>query len=218
MRIVVTRPEGQESDLVEQLERLGHTVLHCPLIAIEPIGSDSIDVGAYDWVVVTSANGARALRARASGSMPRIAAIGGATAEAMGGADLVASISTQEGLLAEFPRPAGRVLFAAAEGARTVLPDGLGADVVVLYRTTELRPALLPAADIYVIASPSAARALAAVATGASVVSIGPETSRASREVGLDVVAEAKRHDTAGLVAAVTGLVGGGPTPSAPTS
>ena len=71
MRIVVTRPEGQESDLVEQLERLGHTVLHCPLIAIEPIGSGPIDVGAYDWVVVTSANGARALRARASGSMPR---------------------------------------------------------------------------------------------------------------------------------------------------
>ena len=62
--------------------------------------------------------------------MPRVAAIGPATADVLGGADLVPSVATQEGLLAELPRPAGRVLFAAAEGARTLLPDELGADVV----------------------------------------------------------------------------------------
>ncbi len=218
MRIVVTRPDGQESDLVEQLTRLGHTVVHCPLITIEPTGSAPIDVGAYDWVVVTSANGARALRARASGPMPKVAAIGRATADAMGGADLVASVATQEGLLAEFPRPAGRVLFAAAEGARTVLPDGLGADIVVLYRTRELRPARLPEADVYIVTSPSAARALAAVAPGAPVVSIGPETSGAAREAGADVVAEAKRHDSEGIVAAVAELGDGPAASSEPTS
>ena len=92
--------------------------------------------------------------------MPRLAAIGPATAEALGGADLVPAVATQEGLLAELPRPAGRVLFAAAEGARTLLPDELGADVVVLYRTRELRPTELPAADLVVLASASAARAL----------------------------------------------------------
>jgi len=206
MRIVVTRPEGQEEDLVARLEQLGHDVVHCPLIAIESLGDEPIDVSGYDWIVVTSANGARELRRRASGTMPRVAAIGRATAEAIGGADLVPAVSTQEGLLAELPRPAGRVLFAAGEGARRLLPDALAADVVTLYRTCELRPAELPVADFYVLASPSSARALAAVRQGLAVVSIGPETSRAARTAGLHVVAEAARHSSEGIAAAVAEL------------
>ena len=70
-------------------------------------------------MIVTSVNGARELRRRMTGTPERVAAIGRATAEAFGGADLVPAVSTQEGLLAELPRPAGRVLFAGAEGART---------------------------------------------------------------------------------------------------
>ena len=208
MRIVVTRPEGQERDLVARLTRLGHDVVHCPLISIEPLGDGPIDVSGYDWIVVTSANGARELLRRASGPLPRVAAIGPATAEALGGADLVPAVATQEGLLAELPRPAGRVMFAAAEGARTLLPDTLGADVVTLYRTRELRPAELPSADLFVLASASAARALGALETGLAVASIGPETSRAAREAGLDVVSEAQEHSSAGLAAAVAGLSG----------
>jgi len=188
---------------VLRLQALGHEVVHCPLIAVEPLGDEPIDVSGYDWVVVTSPNGARELLRRARRPLPRLAAIGAATAEALGGADLVASVATQEGLLAELPRPAGRVLFAAAEGARTLLPEVLGADVVALYRTRELRPAALPAADLYVLASASAARALAGLGAGLAVVSIGPETSRVARAAGLDVVAEAREHSLEGLVAAV---------------
>ena len=206
MKIAVTRPEGQEQDLVGRLERLGHDVVHCPLIAIEPLGDDPIDVSAYDWVVVTSANGARELRRRASGQMPRVAAIGPATADVLGGADLVPAVATQEGLLAELPRPAGRVLFAAAEGARTVLPDELGADVVSLYRTRELRPTEFPAVDLVILTSASSARALAALTRDLPVVSIGPETSRAAGEAGLRIVAEALPHSSEGLAQAVAGL------------
>jgi uroporphyrinogen-III synthase len=206
MRIVVTRPEGQERDLVARLEALGHDVDHCPLIAIEPLGEGQIDVSGYDWIVVTSANGARELLRRASGELPRLAAIGPATAEALGRAELVPAVATQEGLLAELPRPAGRVLFAAGEGARTVLPEALDADVVFLYRTRELRPHEFPAADLVVLTSPSAARALAAVGDGFEVVSIGPETSRAARAAGLEVVVEATEHSSAGIADAVAGL------------
>jgi uroporphyrinogen-III synthase len=209
MRIVVTRPEGQEKELVVLLEAHGHDVLHCPLITIEPLGEGPIEVSSYDWVVVTSTNGARELLRRASGRMPRVAAIGEATSEAVGGADLVPAVSTQEGLLAELPRPAGRVLFAAGEGARRLLPEALAADVVTLYRTRELRPAELPAADLYVLASASSARALAALSTSVAVVSIGPETSRAARLAGLRVVAEATQHSSAGIAAAVAELAGG---------
>ena len=112
-------------------------------------------------------------------------------------------VSTQEGLLAELPRPAGRVLFAGAEGARTLLVDELGADVVALYRTAELRPERPPEGDLVVLASPSAARAWSALAQPAPAVSIGPETTRAARAGGSPVVAEAATHDLDGLVAAV---------------
>jgi uroporphyrinogen-III synthase len=155
-------------------------------------------------VILTSATGALELRRRAQGRPRSVAAIGRATAEAWGRpVDLVPAVATQEGLLAELPRPAGRVLFAAAEGARRLLPDALGAEVVTLYRTRPLRPARVPEGDVAVVASASAARALVDVEPSLPVVSIGPETTAAARAVGLHVVCEARSHDLDGLVAAV---------------
>jgi uroporphyrinogen III methyltransferase/synthase len=203
MRIVVTRPAGQGQPLVDRLEALGHEVAHVPLIAIVPLGAERIDVSEYDWIVLTSANAARELRRRLAGAPRRVAAIGTATAEAFGGADLVADVSTQEGLLAAFPEAPGRVLFAAAEGARTLLPEALDADVVTLYRTVELELDVPLEADLVVLSSPSAARALARGRSAIPVVSIGPETTRAAVEAGLEVAAEAETHDLEGLVAAV---------------
>jgi uroporphyrinogen-III synthase len=203
VRIVVTRPRAQTGELAEALEALGHEVEVCPLVEIEPFGDEPIDVSGYDWVIVTSANGARELRRRMLGTPRRVAAIGSATAEAMGGADLVARVSTQEGLLAELPRPAGRVLFAGAEGARRLLVEGLGAEFVALYRTRELRPERFPEGDLVVLASASAARAYGALGIGTRAVSIGPRTTAAAREAGVEVVAEAETHDLHGLVDAV---------------
>lgn len=203
MRVLVTRPHGQADGLLRRLAERGHDPVHCPLIAVEPLGDGPVDVSAYDWVIVTSANGARELLRRASGRLPRVAAIGHATAEAMGGADLVPRVSTQEGLLAELPRPAGRVLFAGAEGARRLIVDELTADFVALYRTTPLLPDVPPEADLAVLASPSQARAFAALGTSIPAVTIGPETTRVAREAGVDVLQEASPHDTDGLVSAV---------------
>lgn len=202
-RIVVTRPAGQETALLERLRELGHQAVHVPLVAIEPVGDGPVDVRGYDWVVLTSANGARELRRRMRGTPVRVAAIGRATADAFGGADVVASTSTQEGLLEALPTAPGRVLFAAAEGARRLLPDALGADVVTLYRTVELEPAGWPAADLVILMSPSAARSLARAAPGARAVSIGPETTRAARTAGVAVLAEARSSDLEGVLAAV---------------
>jgi len=203
VRVVVTRPSGQEAELVARLEALGHEVVRCPLIEIEPLGDDPIAVDGYDWVIVTSANGARELLRRAVGRLPRVAAIGPATAAAIGVADLVPRVSTQEGLLAELPRPAGRVLFAGAEGARQLLVTELGADFVPLYRTHELRPSHVPDGDLCVLASASAARAFGRLGSTMPAVCIGPETSKAARAAGVEVVAEAVTHDTDGLVDAV---------------
>lgn len=202
MRILLTRPEGRNEEFAHALREAGHEAECVPLIAVEPLGDEPIDLDRYDWVLVTSAMGARELRRRGRGRPGKVAAIGRATADALGGADLVARASTQEGLLAELPRPAGRVLFAGAESARRLLVDELDADFVPLYRTRELAPEL-PDADLVVLASPSAARAYAAIGGRGPAVSIGPETTSAARSVGLDVIGEASTQDADGLLTAV---------------
>jgi uroporphyrinogen-III synthase len=204
VRVVVTRPRGQELELVRGLEELGHEPVLCPLLEIEPLASDPIDVSGYDWVIVTSANGARELLRRMTGTPRRVAAIGRATAAVLGGADLVPAVATQEGVLAELPRPAGRVLVAAAESARRLLVDELEADFVPLYRTRELRPETPPEGHLVVLASASAARAWSRLGLSVPAVSIGPQTTAAARGAGVEVVAEAETHDVAGLLAAIT--------------
>ena len=204
MKVVVTRPRGQEEELARGIEALGHEVLLCPLLEVEPLGNEPVDVSGYDWVIVTSANGARELRRRMTGAPRRLAAIGWATAEALGGADLVPAVATQEGLLAELPRPAGDVLFAGAEGARTLLVDELGATFLPLYRTKELVPDVAPVGDLVVLASASAARAWGRLGVSMPAVSIGPQTTAAAHEAGVAILAEAKTHDVAGLLTAIT--------------
>ncbi len=195
MRVLVTREE-----LVARVESLGHEAVFCELIRVEPLGDEPVDARAYDWLVVTSRNGAHEL-ARRGVTANRIAAIGPATAESLRAhglhVDLVAATHTQEGLREELPE--GTLLFAAAEGARQ---DVLEADFLPLYRTIELQPDA-PTADIALLMSGSAARALAATGARLPVVAIGPQTAAEARAAGLEVVAVAATHDLDGLVEAV---------------
>jgi uroporphyrinogen III methyltransferase / synthase len=207
VKIVVTRSDEQADVLVARLEALGHDVVRCPLIRIDPLGDEPIDPAPYDWIVVTSPNGARELARRLAAKPQRIAAIGPGTADALREhglhADFVPVTHTQEGLLAELPP--GRVLLAAAEGARRLLVDERGADFLALYRTVELRPPA-PVGDVALLASASAARALAATGARLPVVAIGPQTAAEAREHGLDVVAVADAHDLEGLLDVVSSL------------
>jgi uroporphyrinogen-III synthase len=195
MRVLVTREE-----LVARVESLGHDAVLCELIRVEPLGDEPVDASAYDWLVVTSRNGAHEL-ARRGVTANRIAAIGPATAEALRShglhVELVAETHTQEGLREALPE--GRLLLAAAEGARQ---DVLDADFLPLYRTIELRPDV-PEADVALLMSGSAARALAATGARMPVVAIGPQTAAEARAAGLDVVAVAADHDLDGLVEAL---------------
>lgn len=207
MKVVVTRPRAQAGQLVRRLEGLGLEVVECPLIEIDPLEEPAaVDTSGYDWVVVTSPNGAELFARRRTGALPRVAAVGPGTAETLRAVgiepELVPAVSTQEGLLDELPRPAGRVLVVGAEGSRRVLTDSLDADFVPLYRTRLLDPPA-PEGDVVVLASGSAARSFAALGSTLPAVSIGPQTTRAARAAGLDVIAEAQTHDLDGLVAAV---------------
>jgi uroporphyrinogen-III synthase len=209
VRVVVTRPRDQVGPLVRRLEELGHDVVECPLIEIEPLPG-AVEVESYDWVIVTSPNGARVLVQRASGQLPKVAAVGPGTAETLRELGVepafVPRVSSQDGLLAEFPRPAGRVLFAAAQGARRRPIEELGADFVALYTTRLVTPAHPPEGDLVVLASGSAARSFAELDVDIPAVTIGPQTSEAARAAGLRVLAEAETHDLDGLVGAVNRL------------
>jgi uroporphyrinogen III methyltransferase / synthase len=200
----VTRPREQAQPLVDELEAQGFEAVVAPLISVEPLSDEPIDVSGYEWVVVTSANGARELGRRMTAPPARVAAVGPGTAAALAQAgleaELVAEEHTQEGLVAALGTVAGRVLFVAAEGARPFLPDALGAEVLPAYRTVELELASLPAADVALLASASAARAYARAGGMGPAISIGPQTTAAALDAGVDVVAEAASHDLRGLV------------------
>lgn len=159
----------------------------------------------------------------------RVAAIGAATAGALRehgiAADFVPERATAEGLLELLSTEAlagKRVLLAVASGARPVLADGLrklGAEVqkTDFYDTAAepLNPdeaAAVLAADFITFASGSAVRSLtdalgdAGRLSGRTLVSIGPVTSGALTELGLEPAAEAADHDIDGLVDAVLTL------------
>jgi uroporphyrinogen-III synthase len=195
MRVLVTREE-----LVDRVESLGHDAILCELIRVERLGDEPVDAREYDWLVVTSRNGAHEL-ARRGVAANRIAAIGPATADALRShglhVDLVAATHTQEGLRDELPE--GTILLAAEEGARR---DVLEGDFLPLYRTVELRPAA-PDADIALLMSGSAARSLAATGALLPAVAIGPQTAAEAQAAGLDVVGVAATHDLDGLVEAL---------------
>jgi uroporphyrinogen III methyltransferase/synthase len=237
-RVVVTRTRQQSSALSRELRDAGAEPIEVPVIAIE----DPADGGAalrtavtrlsaYDWVIVTSPNGAErlvaaldeaALDARAFGQA-RVAAIGPATEAALrvGGvrADLVPERFVAEELLDALTdaSPSGRALLARAEVARDVLPDGLRqrgweVDVVDAYRTV---PAAVTAAQRAAIArahvvtftsSSTVERFIEAVGVDAVppvVACIGPVTAATARDHGLQVDIEAEVHTVAGLVDAL---------------
>jgi len=203
MRVVVTRPSAQADPLVRALRDAGFEPVLCPLIEIESIDDGPIDVSGYDWVIVTSANGAFELARRASAPFPRIAAVGEATAAALAEHGLevgfVPSVASQEGLLAELPRPVGRALFVGAADARRLLETELPADFRAVYRTVEL-PAEPPEGDLVLLASASAARAWSKLAAELPAITIGPQTTAAAKAAGIPVVAEAASQDVPGLV------------------
>jgi uroporphyrinogen-III synthase len=218
MRVVLTGTDLLSAPLAQALAAEGFEVETCPLVAVEALAGPPLRLDGYDWLLLTSRNGVDALFDRLDGPLPQVAVVGPGTAAALREQgiepDLVAQVSTQEGLLAELPRPAGKVVFAGAEDARDVLARELGADVVALYRTRELRPERFPDADLVVVASASAARSFAALGLDLPVVSIGPVTSAEASRVGLRVAAEASTHDRDGLVEAVKLAASPGSSPS----
>jgi uroporphyrinogen-III synthase len=188
----------------------------------------------HDWLALTSAAAVDAVADRLAAlglaltdaPPPRVAAVGEATARAarrrLGRVDLVPALHTADGLADALPTARGaRVLFPCADRARDALPTVLRArgarvDRVVAYQTADAPPEALAelaahaaggTLDAVVVASPSAAQAVARLVPGGSgglrAVCIGPTTADACRALALPVAAVAASPTDAALVAAL---------------
>lgn len=224
-RVVVTRSGEQATALASLLAAAGAIPVIVPLIEIVPVATEvaaltAIDPAQFDWLVVTSPNGAHSyagVHDRAPTQPHRIAAVGTATAAALIAAGLVVDLVPHEqsgaGVVAEFAPGDGRVLLVQAVAADAALAEGLTAKgwrltTVTPYRSTPTRPtpgqqleAL--AADAVMFASGSAVQSWVA-AFGATtppiVVAIGPQTAQVATRWGLKVALVAADHSLSGMV------------------
>lgn len=232
-RVVVTRAREQASTLVEQLRQEGADTIEVPVIrVVDPDdGAAALRhavqrLDEYDWVVLTSANGAARLLDEVHDARDlagtKVAAIGPGTADVLRRGNIVADLVPErfvaESLLEAFPPPpdggGGRVLLARAAVARDVLPEGLRAagwdvDVVDAYRTvaaavTDRQRDELAGADAVTFTSSSTVeRFLDTVGPDLVppvVACIGPVTAETARRRGLQVDVVAEVHTIAGLV------------------
>jgi uroporphyrinogen III methyltransferase/synthase len=178
VRVLVTRARHQADSLAERLTELGAEVAYQPAIEISdppdwgPVDRALAELGQYDWLVFSSANGVSSLLDRlrqTQGDLRKLAgvqlaAIGPSTAEELARyhlrADLVPDQYRAEALAAALgERAAGRrFLLARASRGREVLADELVragglVEQVVVYRSSDV-----PALDPEVAASMAAGR------------------------------------------------------------
>jgi hydroxymethylbilane synthase len=192
-RVLVTRPVGQAPASMLALVDRGLVPISVPAIEIVAGDEERLDelvggISTYDWVILTSVNAARAVRAaavRTAASLdgPRWAVVGRATERALLGAgvtpDLRPERSAAAALADALPlTPGQRILLPRSDLADDDLParlEGRGARVetVIAYRTLEAPPASIPVLEVavaspldgVVFASPSAARGLLGLAS-----------------------------------------------------
>ena len=246
--VVVTRARGRAAPLTAALQAAGARVVEVPVVEIaDPDDGGAAlrraaqAVAAYDWVAFTSANAVHRfvplLRDSRGFGPARLAAVGGATADALAAYNLAADLVAEtadgsagaEALAARFDdAPAGgRVLFPRAAGARRALPEGLAArgwavDEVVAYRTVPAPPPPAAVADaaagarVVTFTSPSTVDAYLSLSDDAGrplrvpevVACIGPTTAEAARRAGLAVAVEARDASAEALALAVAAHLG----------
>jgi uroporphyrinogen III methyltransferase/synthase len=231
LSVAVTRARAQVSGLAARLRDLGAEVIEAPAISIAPLEVSLPDLSSYDLVCLTSPNGvARLFEAMAAAGLDaralagaQVAAIGPGTAWALHAhgviADVVPDRFLAEGLVEALSGiRAKRALVARAAAARDVLVQalrerGIEVDVLALYETvaaplSQDQLTAVAAADYVTFTSSSTVRHFLEAADGrgalpARIVSIGPVTTAALREHGIDPHVEAARHDIDGLVEAL---------------
>jgi uroporphyrinogen III methyltransferase/synthase len=238
-RVVVTRARAQASGLADRLESLGAYVVEAPVInGVARRGDEDLHRALserWDWIVFASANGVDAvldslaelgMDARALAGT-QIAAIGGATQDALRARGLIADFvpprATSESLAEAIPLATDeRILLPDSSLTGDTLADQLRTRGAAPVRVTAYDTVLEPLddercrevvdADVITFTSASTAHNLrkalgaTALSTETKLVSIGRRTSDAVREEFGRLDAEAASSDLDALVDAVVEL------------
>ena len=79
MHIVITRPKEDSAQLLEKLNKLGHTTTHLPVIKIEKLETKKINLENYEAVIFTSSNAIRFMNIEKFNSKIKCFCVGRAT-------------------------------------------------------------------------------------------------------------------------------------------
>ena len=186
-RILVTRPRAQADSFVEGLRAAGFEPICFPVIEIRSVEDHArldqalVQINKYDWVVFTSVNGVEVVFARLEkySSLPRVAAIGPKTAEALQARgvtpDFVPDEYVAEAILPGLGDLQGKwVLLPRAEIARKALPEAIVsaggiAHEIAVYKTLPAQSdadglaALKSGVDVITLTSPSTVQNFVAI-------------------------------------------------------
>ena len=242
MKVLITRPRAQSDSFANALRAAGFEPIYFPVIEINSIVDNFqleralSQIDKYDWIVFTSANGVEAFfdQLRECSSLPRIAAIGPKTAEALQVRGVTPDFVPEEYVAEAILSGLGDlnrkwVLLPRAEFARQVLPEAIvkaggTAHEIVVYKTLPAQPdaegfaALKAGVDVITFTSASTVQNFAAIAKKNGLdplnlpnnplfACIGPITEQAAREEGLVNIIVAKEYTTDGLIDAIGNLV-----------
>ena len=235
MKVLITRPRAQSSSFGEALKAAGFEPIYFPVIEIRSMENNTEleqalqNLAGYDWIVFTSVNGVEVFfdRLKKYSSLPRVAAIGPKTAEALKAHGVTPDFVPEE-YIAEAILPGlgdlrnKWVLLPRAEIARKALPDAIvnsggTAHEIAVYKTLPTQPnaeglaALRSGVDVITLTSPSTVHNFIAIANQNGLnplnlpnkplfACIGPITEQAAREAGLTNLVVAREYTTEGLI------------------
>lgn len=181
-RIIVTRARHQAGQLSAELAKLGAEAIEIPAIEIvPPVSFAAMDaalknVRQYEWLIITSANGVRAIRERSEAlrlellgfGHLKIAAVGATTARALEAAGLPVSVVPREYVAESLLDALGdetrnsRVLIVRAATARDVIPEALSkrgaqVDAVAAYQSVVPQTSVEKMVELFAGKTPDAA-------------------------------------------------------------
>jgi uroporphyrinogen III methyltransferase / synthase len=240
-RILITRPRAQADSLADGLKAAGFEPIYFPVIEIRPMEDNTQleqalnNLTKYEWIVFTSVNGVEVVfnRLSAGTRLPKVAAIGPKTAEALKArgvaVDFVPEEYVAEAILPGLGDLRGKwVLLPRAEVARKALPEeivkaGGIAHEIAVYKTLPAQPeaeglaALKSGVDVITLTSPSTVQNFCAITkqnrldplnlpNNPLFACIGPITEQAAREEGLVNLMVAKEYTSEGLIQIISHL------------
>jgi uroporphyrinogen III methyltransferase/synthase len=236
-RILVTRPSAQANDFAMKLRAAGFEPIFFPVIEIRPMENNIAlerawsKLECYDWIVFTSVNAVTVVFDQFENHpLPRVAAIGPKTAEALQTLgitpDFVPEEYVAESILPGLGDLRGKwVLLPRAEIARKALPEAIVAaggvaHEISVYKTLPVQPdsdglvALKSGVDWITFTSPSTVQNFVETLRGQKmdpfqlagkpkIACIGPITEQAALDEGFEVNAVAEEYTTDGLIDAL---------------